>query len=217
MRTPCPGWLRDCAWYVGKLGFYLGEFMTVKTKKNIAPWTSFAPYHLPQKWLLDPQKMLIPWPQKKPRSWIRINRAWCLGNMLKLKEYEIASKTIMTWFQKPKLVRKPKSAGIWNLISRVLVIKVAPTFEDVHLLHTYIYIYIHIYIYIYHLFPTNYTSQPSSLWQQIWVPSMDPFLNFPSPSRYSMAVTLQPCKDVTPFVGLVGMDVGTGRTDDLSA
>ena len=43
MRTPCPGWLLDCAWYVGKLGFYLREFMTLKTKKSLAPWTSFAP------------------------------------------------------------------------------------------------------------------------------------------------------------------------------
>lgn len=78
------------------------------------------------------------------------------------KKMKIASKTIMTWFQKPKLVHKPKRAGIWNLISRVLVIKVAPTFEDVHLLHMlyiYIYIFTHMYIYIYHLFPSNYTSQ----------------------------------------------------------
>ena len=185
MRTPCPGWLRDCAWNVGKLRFYLGEFMTVKT--NFAPLTSFAPSHLPLKWLLDPQKMLIPWPQKKPRSWIRINRAWCLGNMLKLKEYENCKQNHHD--QKPKSVHKSKSTtNVWRCPS------VAYT--------------VHIYIYTYHLFPTNYTSQLGPIHGSI--------PNFPSPPRYSMAVTLQPCED-TPFVGLVGMDVGTGRTDDLSA
>ncbi len=128
-----------------KAWVHLGEFMTVKTKKNFAPWTSFAT----KSGSLTLRKCWSPDLRKKRRSWIGINRAWCLGNMLKLKEYENCKQKHHDMISEAQMVHQPKSDG-WNLISRVLVIKVAPTFQDVHLLH----------IYIYYLFPTNYTSQP---------------------------------------------------------